>query len=112
MEVSRPGSTGSSLPPAELLQHRPGGEPIRHLADRRLELAQRIAGLAAEPAVRLAHVEAALGEMLLQLVALRAGEHPLLAGPGLRERLASAQTVGEIADRERVGLGRIVFHDR
>ena len=50
--------------------------------------------------------------MLLQLVALGAREHALVARPGLHERPAAAQPVGEMADGERIGLGRIVFHDR
>src|SRR5712692_6237279 len=108
-----PGVPGhAELPAPEPLQHRPGSKPVGHLADGRLELAQRVAGLAAEPAVRFAHIEAALGEMLLQLVALRAREHALVPRPGLRERLPAAQPVADIADGERIGLGRIVFDDR
>src|SRR5262249_51563830 len=57
-------------PPAQPLQHRPGGEAIRHRADRGLELAQRVARPAPDPPVGLAHVEAARGEVLLELVAL------------------------------------------
>src|SRR5262249_48070316 len=64
-----------------------------------------------EPAVRLAHVEAALRQLLLQLEALRAREHALVARPGLRERLAPRQAGGKMPDREGVGPGRVVFHD-
>src|SRR3954453_22150242 len=99
------------LPAAQPRQRRLGGEPVGHLADARLELAQRVAGLAPEPAVGLAHVEAALGEQLLQLVALRAGEDAFVPGAGLPERPPAAEAVGEMADGERIGLGRVVLHD-
>ena len=70
----------------------------------------RAARLGAEPAGRLAAVEALLQQQLLQLAALIAREHRLVARPGLHDRLAAAQPVGEVADRQRVGLRRIVFH--
>src|SRR5437764_4272944 len=104
------------MPPAALsapqpLQDRRRGEPVGHLPDRGLEVAQRAAGLAAEPAIGLAHVVAARGKMLLQLVALRSREHPFVPRPSLHEGIPAAQPIGEIADGERIGFGRIVFHD-
>jgi hypothetical protein len=74
------GHTGTPLPSAQPLQHRRRGKPVGHLYDRGLELAQRIAGPAAEPAIGLAHVVAALRQQLLQLVAFSAREHTLWRG--------------------------------
>src|SRR6267142_3144465 len=52
--------------PAQPLQHVGRGESVRRCPDRGLERAQRVAGLAAELAVRSAAIEAALGQQLLQ----------------------------------------------
>ena len=52
--------------PAQPLQHVGGGKTIRGGADRGLEAAQGIPGLAPELAVRGAPIEAALGQKLLQ----------------------------------------------
>ena len=41
-----------------------------------------------------------------------AGQHALVARPTLRERPCPAQPVGQMADRQRVGFGRVVLHDR
>src|SRR5262245_31484920 len=98
-------------PPAQALQYPGRGKAVGDQACSRLEIADGRAALGAEPAVRLAHVEAAAGETLLQLQALFARQRPLLARPALRERLAAAQPVGEMADRQGIGFGRIVFHD-
>jgi hypothetical protein len=42
---------------------------------------------------------------------LGAGQLPFLPWPWLHERRAAAQAVGEVADRQRVSLRRVVFHD-
>src|SRR5262245_64694684 len=70
-----------------------------------------MAGLAPEPAVGLAHIISARRKMLLQLVAFRAREHAFVPWPSLHEGLAAAQPIGEMADGERIGFGRVVFHD-
>src|SRR5262245_20205392 len=98
-------------PPAQALQHPGRGKAVRDQAGARLEVTDGGAALRAQPAVRLAHVEAAAGETLLQLQALFARQRPLLARPALGERLAAAQPVGQVPDRQGVGFGRIVFHD-
>src|SRR5262245_3538303 len=74
-------------------------------------MAQRAAGFAAEAAVGLAHVVAAGGQALLQLVTFLPRQHAFVSRPRLHERLPAAQPVREMADGERVGLGRVVFHD-
>src|SRR6185437_4779192 len=62
--------------------------------------------------IRLAaDVEAVRDEELLQLIALGAGEHALVARPRLDERRIAAQPVGEMADRHRISLCRVVAHD-
>ena len=93
------------------LQHVGGGKTVRRRPDRGLEAAQRLPGLAAELAVRRALVEAALGQKLLQFQPFGARQHPFLPRPGLHERRPAAQAVGEMADRQRIGLRRVVFHD-
>src|SRR6476619_7539626 len=97
---------------AQALQDRHCGEAIRHKAAARLEIAHRRAGLLPEPPARLAHVESIAREMLLQLEPLGAGEHALLARPGLHDRPAAAQPVGEMPDGKRIGFGRVVLHQR
>src|SRR3954464_1337733 len=52
--------TRSQLPSAQLFQHVGRSKPIRRRADRSLKTAQRLAGHAAELAVRRAAIEAAL----------------------------------------------------
>ncbi|KTT91349.1 hypothetical protein NS44R_14815 [Mammaliicoccus sciuri] len=100
-----------SLPPPQPLQHLRCGKAVGRRPDRDLEAAQRLAGLAAELAVGRALVEATLGQQLLQFQPLGARQHPLLARPGLHEGLTAAQAIGEMADCERIGLGRVVLHD-
>ena len=56
-------------------------------------------------------IEAALRQQLLQFQPLGARQFPLLPRPGLHERRAAAQAVGEMTDRQRIGFRRIVFHD-
>src|SRR6266403_299387 len=58
-----------------------------------------------------APIEAALHQKLLQFEPLGARQFPCLPWPWLHERRAAAQTVGEVADRQRIGFRRIVFHD-
>src|SRR5262245_36090467 len=93
-----------ALPRPQPLQDRNRGDTIRDQPAARLEVPHRKAGLVAEPAARLADIEAEARELLLQLQALVAGEHALLARPGLHDRTAAAQPVGEMPDRERIGL--------
>ena len=50
-------------------------------------------------------------QQLLQFVAFAPRQHPLAARPWLQERLAAAQPIRQMSDRQRIGLGRIVFHD-
>src|SRR3954467_14690068 len=95
-----------------MLQNCPRGEAIRYQAHRCLELPERYPGLGAQPAIRLPNVIAAARQQLLKLITFGAREHALVPGPWLHERLAATQPVGEMSDRERVGLGRVVFHDR
>src|SRR5437899_12107145 len=103
-------TSGASLS-AQAVQDFARGEAVGNEARFRLEVADGGAAPGAEPAVRLAHVEAAARQPLLQLEPFLAGERALLARPGLGERLAAAQPVGEMPDGERIGLGRVVFHD-
>src|SRR6185437_11273517 len=63
--VPNPGTPPESVP-AEPLQHVGRGKSVRRRPDRGLEAAQRVAGLAAELAVRRALIEAALDQKLLQ----------------------------------------------
>src|SRR6476661_5439344 len=102
--------TGASLPP-QPLQHGGSGKPICGDPDRGLEAPQRLACLAAELAVRNTTVEAALGQELLQFQPLGARQFAFPARPGLHEGRPAAQPVGEMADRQRIGFGRVVFHD-
>src|ERR1041385_7635848 len=88
------------------LQDRDRGEPVRNQAQPRLEIAHRGARLEPKPPTRLADVEPIAGKLLLQFQPLGAGEHALLARPGLCDRSATTQTAGEKPDRESVGLGR------
>src|ERR1700731_4378160 len=90
--------------PSQPLQHVGGGKSVGGGSDRGLEAAQRLPGLAAELAVGSAAVKTALRQELLQF-------QPFRPRPRLHERRAAAQAVGEMADRQRIGLGRIVFHD-
>src|SRR4051794_39371848 len=87
-------------PPPEPLQHVGGRKSIRRRPDRGLEAAQRLPRLAAELAVRNATIEAALRQKLLQFQSLGAGQLPFLPRPGLHERRAAAQAVGEMPDRQ------------
>src|SRR5258705_2678994 len=72
--------------PAQPLQHVRRGESVRRCPDRGLERAQRLAGLAAELAVRGAAVEAALHQKLLQFHPFGPRQHPFLPRPGLNQR--------------------------
>src|SRR5262245_10552419 len=92
---------GTSLPGPQTLQNRRRGEAVGYRPDRSLECAQSGAALGAQAAVRLADVIAAPRQELLQLVALVAREHALMARPRLHDRPAAAQPVGEMADRKR-----------
>ena len=87
------------------------GKAVRNEPDRGLVVAHRGARLGAEPAVRLAGVEALAVQQFLHFAPLVARQHRLVARPRLHERLAAAQPVGEMADRQRIGLRRVVFHD-
>src|SRR5216684_8008191 len=109
-KVTFANGTGVS-PPPQPLQHVGGGKSVRRRPDGGLEAAQRLPGLSTELAIGGTLIEAALGQKLLQFQPLGARQHPLLAGPGLYERRAAAQTVGEMADRQRIGFRRVVFHD-
>src|SRR5262245_66399156 len=84
---------GKGLTAAQPLQDRRRGETIRNQAAFRLEITHRDTGLVAEPPVRLADVEAVPVEVLLQFEPLGAGEHALVARPGLRDRRAAAPPV-------------------
>src|SRR5262249_24106345 len=98
---SRGRITGQKMPtyrsparrPASRLAQGAGGNSVGDRAARLWELAPRVAGPAAEPAVELADVEAALGQPLLQLVALVPRQHALVARPGLHQRPTAAQTI-------------------
>src|SRR5688572_26095231 len=93
---------------AQAVQHGRRGESVRRQAGTGLELHQRRARARAQPPIRLAaDVEAAPRQVLLQLEPLAEREHPLVARPGLHERRFAAEAVGEMADGERIGLGRI-----
>src|SRR6184192_701369 len=100
-----------ALAATQPLQDRGRSEPVWHLSHRGLELAQRAAGPAAEAAVGLAHLVAARAQVLLQLVTFLAGKDAFVPRPRLHEMLPAAQSVREMADGKRVGLGRVVFHD-
>src|SRR5690242_11543882 len=93
---------------SQLVEHISGSKSIGRNADRGLEAAQRLPGLPTELAVRGAAVKSAVGQKLLQFQPLRPRQFALLARPGLHEGLAAPEAVGEMADRERIGLGRIV----
>src|SRR5262249_56911709 len=97
-------SAGAYLAAAQPLQDRGRSKPVGHVTHGRLELAQRVAGPAPEPAVGLAHIIAARGKMLLQLVAFRPRKHAFVPRPSLHEGLTAAQPVGEMAEGERLGF--------
>src|SRR5260370_38020527 len=109
-KVTFANGTGVS-PPPQPLQHVGGGKSVRRRPDGGLEAAQRLPGLSTELAIGGTLIEAALGQKLLQFQPLGARQHPLLPVPGLYQRRAAAQTVGELADRQRIGFRRVVFHD-
>src|SRR5215831_16086358 len=108
-------SAGGKVPPAsglpQAVKQSARRESIGNFADRRLEIADGEPGPRTEQAVGLAGVETAPRQQLLHLVALIERENTLLARPRLHERSAAAQPIGKMADRERIGLGGIVFHD-
>src|SRR3954471_16076293 len=106
----QPGA-GAWLPPPQPGQDRGGGKTVRNEPDRGLVVAHRGARLGPQPSVRLAGVEALAVQQFLHLAALRQCQHRLMTRPRLHERVAAAQPVGEMADRHRIGLRRIVFHD-
>src|ERR1700731_4253563 len=93
------------------VEHAGGGKTVRNKADRGLKIADGDASARAEQPVRGADIKTAAGELLLQLNTLVHRQHALVARPILHERRAAAPPVGEIADRERVSFGGIVFHD-
>src|SRR5438876_7200665 len=99
------------LPAAQAVQNAGRGEPIRNMAHGGLELTQCVASFAAQPPVDFADVITAPRQQLLQFVTLLAGEHALVPRPRLKKWLSAPQSVREMADRERVSLGWIVFHD-
>jgi len=99
------------FPPPQPGQDRGGGETVRNEPDRGLVVAHRGACPGAQPAIRLAGVEALAVQQFLHFAALRQGQHRLVTRPRLHKRFAAAQPVGEMADRHRIGLRRIVFHD-
>src|SRR5262245_66522802 len=99
-----------SLTCPQTLQDRRRRKAIRNHAGRGLERTQGVAAPGAKPAIRFPDIVALLREELLQLIALGPAEHPLVPWPGLRKGLASAQTVAQMANRQRIGLRRIVFH--
>ena len=75
--------------PAQPLQHVGRGESVRRCPDRGLERAQRLAGLAAELAIRGAAIKTALGQKLLQLQPFGLRQFAFLARPGLHKGLTA-----------------------
>src|ERR1700683_4349009 len=69
----------------QAVEHHAGGKAVGDLAGGGLEVADGDAGARAEETVRLADVEAAPHQTLLQFVTLGDGEHALVARPGLHE---------------------------
>src|SRR5580704_3202974 len=96
---------------AQPVEHAGGGKTVGNEADRGLKIADGDAGARAEEAIGGADIETVAGELLLQLNTLVHRQYALVARPILHERRAAAQPVGEITDGQRVGFGRIVFHD-
>src|ERR1700682_1367171 len=86
-------------------------EAVGHKACARLKIAQRRARARAEIAVVFADVVSERREPLLHLEPLVARERALVARPRLHERPAAPHAVGQVTDRQRIGLCRIVFHD-
>src|SRR5689334_1592253 len=76
---------------------------VGELAGGGLEIADGDAGARAEQPIGLADVVAAARQQLLHLESLAHRQRALVARPGLHERPAAAQPVGEMADGERVG---------
>src|ERR1700734_2384154 len=95
----------------QAVEHFARGKTVRNLADRGLKAADGDASLRAQEPVGLANIKAMLCQKLLQLVALVRRQDALVARPVLHEGRPAAHAVGEIADRQRIGFGRIVFHD-
>src|SRR5262249_47370715 len=77
-------------------------------ADPGLVLADRLARARADRAVRLADRIAALQQLLLDFLALRAREPAVVGGPRGLDTALAAQAVRQQRDRERVRLRRVV----
>src|SRR5262249_5672449 len=88
-----------------------GRVAVGYEAGPRLEGPQGRTGPRAKPAVRVADIESAPRQQLLHLQPLVNAQHALVPRPGLRDRSVATEAVCQVADRERVCLGRIVLHD-
>src|SRR5690242_20721385 len=105
-----PAPKSAVLARAKAFQQVGGGKAIGGRTDGGLEIAQRLPCFAAKLAVRSAAIEPARGQELLQLQPLRPRQFSLLPRPALNERLSSAQAIGEMTDRKRIGLCGVVLH--
>src|SRR5262249_35018013 len=96
---------------AQAIENRRRGKAIGHRPDRGLERPQGIPAPGAEPSVGFPDIVALLRQELLQFIPLGASEHTLMPRPRLHDRLAPAQAIAEVPDRQRIGLRRVVLHD-
>src|SRR5437016_4914157 len=101
-----------SLTSPQFFEHCSGRKAIRNVPGRGLEPAESHAGPQAKVTVRLADVVATPRQQFLQLPTFGPRENPLMPGPRLDKGVATAQPIGQIANRERIGFRGVVFHDR
>src|SRR5262249_8268754 len=86
-------------------------ETIRNPTVFGLEIANRAASPEPKQTVRLTHIVPVTHQQLLKFQALHTRQHTLIPRPILQEGAAASQTVSEVPDCQRIGLGRVVFHD-
>ena len=94
------------------LQEERGGIPVRDETSRALIGSNRGPRLGAELSVRFPNRKAMEAQQRLKLFALARCQGPVVPRPGLDERGATAQPIGQVSDREGVSCRVVVAQDR
>src|SRR5262245_19574454 len=112
--AKQPGLNQTQLSLAPRLQHFEEAtalHPVGLGADSQLVVPARLPASAANITVYVARVKPTGSQEKLQFLTFLQRQRRLVLGPCRLERTETAQPVGEMADRERVGIGIVVTFD-